>query len=285
MRKGEVLLKSATQKRNQNRNLAFAFCVFVLLVLPAVFIVTAPLFAVIQPRYSDFLKMNAFSPQASVGIGNEKQLASGKFLVADHQLTDTNFRETVVLLIHYGPDGAMGLVINRPVQIDLSIVVPDLKELYQRKGTLHLGGPVHPNSILLLVRTANPPESSIPVFDDVYLSSNQELLQRLIKNPTEEERFQIYAGYAGWAPDQLESEYNRGHWHVLNADSVMLFDKDSSEIWKELINRTSVKWVRTNNYRELLEHGFLNNPVRRNIGTEAGIIKDYSIRMIQRIIF
>jgi len=171
------------------------------------------------------------------------------FLVADRQLPDPNFRETVVLLIHYGPDGAMGLVINRPVQIDLSIILPDVEELDRRKGTLHLGGPVHPNSILLLVRTANPPESSTPVFDDVYLSSSREFLQRLIKNPAEEERFQIYAGYAGWAPDQLESEYNRGHWHVFDADSVMLFDKESSEIWQELIDRTSVKWVRTTNYK------------------------------------
>jgi len=92
--------------------------------------------------------------------------------VADRQLTDPSFREAVVLLIHYGPDGAMGLVINRPVQIELSIVLPDVKELHRRKETLHLGGPVHPNSILLLVRTtANPPELSAPVFDDVYLSS------------------------------------------------------------------------------------------------------------------
>jgi putative transcriptional regulator len=244
MRKGEVLLKPAAQ--NRNRNLTLAFCFFVLLFLPAAFIVNAPLVAAILVRDADHLKMSAYSSQASGGIRNEKQLASGKFLVADRQLTDPNFRETVVLLIHYGPDGAMGLVINRSVQMELSIVVPDVKELHQRKGTLHLGGPVHPNSILLLVRTANPPEKSIPVFDDVYLSSSEELLQRFIKSPAEEEKFQIYAGYAGWAPDQLESEYNRGHWHVLNADSAMLFDKESSEIWRELIIQTSVKWVRIN---------------------------------------
>jgi putative transcriptional regulator len=174
-------------------------------------------------------------------VGNENKLARGKFLIADRLLTDPNFRETVVLLIHYGPDGAMGFVINRPVQIEFSIVLPDVEELHRRKGALHLGGPVHPNSILLLVRTtANPPESSTPVFDDVYLSSSRELLQRLIKNPAEEERLQIYAGYAGWAPNQLESEYNKGHWHVLNADPVMLFDKESSEIWQELICHFSI---------------------------------------------
>jgi putative transcriptional regulator len=247
MRKGEVLVKPATQKRDQNRILTFSFRISVLLILPAVFVMNAPLFAATPPRDADHLKDSAYSTQASGGMGNEDQLAQGKFLVADRQLTDPNFRETVLLLVHYGPDGAMGLVINRSVQIELSIVLPDVKDLHLRKGTLHLGGPVHPNSILLLVRTANPPESSLRVFGDVYLSSSQELLQRLIKSPAEEERYHIYAGYAGWAPDQLESEYSRGHWHVMNADSVMLFDKQSSDIWQELIDRTSVEWVRANN--------------------------------------
>jgi putative transcriptional regulator len=222
--------------------------------------------AATRVRDADHPKKSAYSPQTSVGTGRENKLARGMFLVADRQLPDPNFRETVVLLIHYGTDGAMGLVINRPVQIDLSIVLPGIEELHRGKGTLHLGGPVHPDSLLLLVRTANPPESSTPVFDDVYLSSSRELLQRLMENPAEEERFQLYAGYAGWAPDQLESEYNRGHWHVLNADSVLLFDKESSEIWRELIDRTSVKWVRTTRYGGLLEQSFLPDPVRRYVG-------------------
>jgi putative AlgH/UPF0301 family transcriptional regulator len=93
----------------------------------------------------------------------------------------------------------------------------------------------------------------MPVFGDVYLSSSQKVLQRLIKKPVKEERFRIYAGYAGWAPKQLESECDRGHWHVLKADTETLFDKKSSEIWQELIQRVSVKWVRTINSGKLLK--------------------------------
>ncbi len=105
----------------------------------------------------------------------------------------------------------------------------------------------------------------MPVFGDVYLSSSQKVLQRLIKKPLKEEKFQIFAGYAGWAPKQLESEFDRGHWHILKADIETLFDKKSSEIWQELIHRVSVNWVRTINSGKYLKQGYLRKPVRRKI--------------------
>ena len=261
-------LNPATPKRTQIQNpSSLTHLIFVILILPAAVIVSAPLDAATLVFNGDDHKKSAYSLKASRDIKSEKKLAQGKFLVADHQIMDSSFRETVVLLIHYGPDGAMGLVINRPVQVKLSTLFPDIKELDQSSETLYLGGPVEPSMVLLLVRSANPLESSMPVFDDVYLSSSQEMLQRLIENPAKDERFQIYAGYTGWAPNQLESEYDRGHWHVLEADTETLFDKKPSEIWHELIHRVSVKWVRTIDSGKSLQQSDLNNQVRRKIIT------------------
>jgi putative transcriptional regulator len=248
-----VRLNPATQKNIQIQKRSAPLFIFIILILPAVIIVSAPLVTATLVQNADDQEMNAYSRQVAVQIKSEKELAQGKFLVASRRLMDPNFRETVVLLLRYGPQGAMGLVINRPVELKLSTVLPDIKELDRSKETLHLGGPVEPNRVLLLVRSAIPPEASMPVFGDVYLSSSQNVLERLIKKPGKEERFRIYAGYAGWAPKQLESEYNRGHWHVLKADTDTLFDKKSSEIWQELIQRVSVKWVRTINSGKLLD--------------------------------
>jgi putative transcriptional regulator len=82
------------------------------------------------------------------------------------------------------------------------------------------------------------------VIDDVYLTSSTEALRQLIKKADKSERFRIFAGYAGWAPKQLESECDRGDWFVLEADHETLFDRKSAEIWPELIQRAAVKWVR-----------------------------------------
>jgi putative transcriptional regulator len=177
------------------------------------------------------------------GAGVEKDLAPGMFLVASRKLGDSNFRETVVLLIRYGQGGASGLVINRPLKVNLSTVWPDFKDSKHRNEALYQGGPVETNKMLLLVKSANPPQGSVPIFSDVYLSSSREELQRLIKSTSADEKFKIFAGYAGWAPGQLEAEQDRGDWHVLKADVATVFDKKSSEIWQELIHRITAKWV------------------------------------------
>jgi putative transcriptional regulator len=68
-----------------------------------------------------------------------------------------------------------------------------------------------------------------------------------IKKATKDERFRLFAGYAGWAPNQLDFERTRGDWHVLKADAETVFAQKPLEIWQELIHRASAKWVRLEN--------------------------------------
>lgn len=175
--------------------------------------------------------------------GSREKLAKGKFLVASRQLNDPNFSQTVVLLIDYGPDGAMGLVINRPSAVKLSKVFPDVKELKKRKDTVYIGGPVAVNQMLMLVRSSQAPEASTLVIDNVYISSSWKVLEGLIKKASAEQRFRLFAGYAGWAPNQLDFEHSRGDWHILKADADSVFAQDPKALWQELIRRATVKWV------------------------------------------
>ncbi len=170
--------------------------------------------------------------------------SKGRFLIASRQLLDPQFAETVVLLIEYSQHGAMGVIINRPSELKLSAVLPEIEVLRQRPDAIYLGGPVAKNQLLLLIRTSRPPEGSRLIFEDIHLSSSQAVIQRMIENPQDEERFRVYAGYAGWAPGQLDNEIATGGWHVLRADAETVFDKSASEIWPDLIHRSSAQWVR-----------------------------------------
>ena len=178
------------------------------------------------------------------GPGAREKLAKGKFLVASRQLQDPNFRETVVLLLDYSLGGAMGLVINHPSAVKLATVFPDIKELKQRKDIIYVGGPVEVNKMLLLIRSSEMPEGATAVTPGVYISSSWKVLERLMKKKTtKEERFRLFAGYAGWAPSQLDFERTRGDWYVIKADAESVFSENPSALWPELIRRVTVKWV------------------------------------------
>ena len=200
-------------------------------------------------------------PQKKPGDpGSREELAKGKFLVASRQLQDPNFSETVVLLIEYGLEGAMGLVINRPSAVKLATVFPDIEELKQRKDTIYVGGPVAVNQILMLIKSPEAPEDATLIRPNVYISSSWEVLERMLKKKeTKDERFRLFAGYAGWAPSQLDFERIRGDWYVLKADAEMVFSQNPSQIWPELIRRATVKWVRLQNSRNSA-----NTNIRKN---------------------
>lgn len=173
----------------------------------------------------------------------ELEPARGRFLVASQNLRDPNFLETVVLLIKYDRSGTMGLVINRPTSVKLSEILPNIRGMQQIKETVYLGGPVERHQIQLLIQSDSQPDGSHNVFKNIYVSASQEVLERMIDNPGTGERFRVYAGFAGWIPGQLEREISRGSWHVLSADAEILFDRVPSDIWPELIRRSSFKYV------------------------------------------
>lgn len=127
----------------------------------------------------------------------DKVLSKGKFLVARRDMTDPRFSETVILLIEYGVNGAMGLVINQPTGVRLSILLPDIKGLKQRDDTAYLGGPVNENQVFLLIRSRIQPKDSLHVFDDIYVSASLSELQQLIEGAKTGEKFHAYAGIRG----------------------------------------------------------------------------------------
>lgn len=174
----------------------------------------------------------------------ESEPAQGKFLVASRDLRDPNFIHTVVLLVDYdAKKGAMGLVVNRATDVKLSDLL-EIKGVEGRTETVYIGGPVAKTGILVLVRSGTEPDDASHVFDDIYVSSSRPLLEDLMNSPEGDEHFRLYAGYAGWAPGQLEFEIDRGSWHILPAEADAVFDPQPDKVWKRLIDRTSIRFAR-----------------------------------------
>lgn len=194
------------------------------------------------------IALGTASLSAQGATAQTSRLAPGMFLVASRELRDPSFAETAVLLLRYGSDGALGLVVNRPTQMKLADLLPEIEGIAERDDTVYVGGPVMQENMLLLVRSDDEPPESQQVMDDVYFSGSKELLARLVGQEEKEDggEFRVFAGHAGWAPGQLEWEVKRGGWHVLRAESTAVFDTPPEKLWPELIRRSSGVWASLN---------------------------------------
>jgi putative transcriptional regulator len=161
-------------------------------------------------------------------------LSKGLFLIASPNLADPNFHHTIVLLCEHGPEGTVGVIINRPTEVLLSEALPDLPVLKGTSYRLHWGGPVQPTGILMLFRVKQTPSGTRSVLNGIYLGGNLQALERVITHPDPTETFRAYAGYAGWAPGQLEFEMTLGSWAIVPAASAIIFDKDPGDLWQDL---------------------------------------------------
>jgi putative transcriptional regulator len=161
----------------------------------------------------------------------------GVFLVASPSLEDPNFRQTVLLIVEHGAEGTVGLILNRPTKLLLSEALPDVTVLKGTSYRLFAGGPVEASRFLLLFRVKEPPADARLVFDRVYLGRTPRVLERIITQAKPTESFRAFAGFAGWAPRQLEAELIVGAWGMLPADSFSIFDQDPATLWQDCISR------------------------------------------------
>lgn len=166
------------------------------------------------------------------------RLTKGAFLVASPSLLDPNFRHTVVLICeHNHEQGTLGIIVNRPTDVLLAEALPQISVLKATSYQVFWGGPVQQHSILMLFRLTKPPEEPKEVMNGVYLGAGPETLSQVITKPNPTETFRAYAGYAGWAPGQLEYEMSAGSWGIVSADSASIFDKDPGSLWVDMVEK------------------------------------------------
>jgi len=151
----------------------------------------------------------------------------GQLLIAAPQLSDY-FRRTVVLVLEHTEDGAMGLVLNRPTESEVIDAVPSLTSLVDGSDLVHAGGPVQPDSVLVLGDFEEPEDAGTQVVGTLGLLDPE-------RPEAELHRVRVFAGYAGWAPGQLDLELDQEAWIVVPADPGDAFSED--DLWSEALRR------------------------------------------------
>jgi len=156
----------------------------------------------------------------------------GQLLIAAPSLYDY-FRRTVILVIEHTADGAMGVVLNRVSEARVADVVPALADLPGADDPVQIGGPVAPQSVVALGDFGEPEEAGTAVCGSLGTldpdGSNESL-----------KRLRVYAGYAGWAPGQLDGELELDAWIVLAAEPGDPFRE--GDIWSDALRRKGGKY-------------------------------------------
>jgi putative transcriptional regulator len=162
---------------------------------------------------------------------------TGRLLVATPLLEDANFRRCVVLMLDHGEDGAMGIVVNRPLEVDVSAVLPAWQPYTTAPGRLFQGGPVGQDCALGVVAVPG---------DDVEPVGVRRILGALalvdLDTPPEivaggVAGLRIFAGYAGWGQGQLEEEISEGAWYVVDAEARDPFTDTPQTLWQAVLRR------------------------------------------------
>jgi putative transcriptional regulator len=177
------------------------------------------------------------APLAAQSIGN------GTLLVASPGLTDPNFARTVVLVLRSDDNGTLGVVLNRPTNLEPAAVFPELADgVGTYPGRLFRGGPVSPGQLLLLVRGLAAAAVATPeILDKVFLTIDLDSLPEMVRLADGTNDLRLYAGHAAWVPGQLEAELRAGGWQVVAGNADLVFHMDPSKLWTELEGRGTTR--------------------------------------------
>jgi putative transcriptional regulator len=151
---------------------------------------------------------------------------TNQFLIAMPALEDPNFSQTVTFVCAHNEEGAMGIVINRPMEIDLGEVFAQMEICADNPKINHrlvfLGGPVHRDRGFIIHNPALDWDSTIKVSPEIGVSTSRDILEA-ISNGTGPHDTLVALGYAGWGAGQLESEIAQNAWISVPATAEIIF--------------------------------------------------------------
>ncbi len=170
-------------------------------------------------------------------------LSSPAFLVAVPQLVDPNFHRAVVLLVEHGEQGSMGIVVNRPIELDMGefCASQSLDFGGNRAAKVYQGGPVQTDRAFLLHQSEHEGPETESVMGQVKLSYSLESLEQIVKTPPN--RLRVFLGYAGWGEGQLAEEVTSGAWLVSHADPGLLYMREANKMWETVIRAMGIEPV------------------------------------------
>lgn len=160
---------------------------------------------------------------------------TNQFLVAMPSLEDPNFRESVTLICEHNERGALGIIINRPMNVVLDDVLKQLdltaRDLATGAASVYMGGPVQPERGFVIHSPQGEWEATLKVGDNLGVTTSRDVLAALADGGGPKQVF-VALGYSGWSAGQLEEEMKSNSWLSVPADAGIIFDTPVEQRWQ-----------------------------------------------------
>lgn len=173
--------------------------------------------------------MSTRHPDSSAVLG-------GSLLLAHPSLRDDNFKRTVILIASHDSEGAMGVVLNRPLEKQLGELNDEFAQSPLAQVPLFAGGPVNPAQVILCVWRPHPETDGFQLMFGIDPEKAAELQNE------EGVHIRAFLGYAGWTGGQLEEELQRDTWVVSPLVSDLLEDAPAEQLWRDLLGQLDDEW-------------------------------------------
>ena len=169
----------------------------------------------------------------------------GKILMATPALEDPNFARAVVYMCAHSAEGAVGLIVNRPLG---NLRLEDIFERFSIEGkekeglgkmAVHLGGPVEMNRGFVLHRERQHGEEALHVDEDIVMTGSMEILREMAEGKISDECF-LALGYAGWSGGQLEKEIQANGWLHCESDPFLIFGGEDAKKYSRALEKIGV---------------------------------------------
>lgn len=162
------------------------------------------------------------------------------FLIAMPAMADPHFSKTLTFICEHNAQGALGIVINRPIEMNLAalleqVSIPLAGEAF-KSVPIHFGGPVQVDRGFVLHTPLGSWQSTLAVSSEIGLTTSKDILQAVARGEGPGKLF-VTLGYAGWAPGQLEAEVAAGAWWDLDAEPDDVFSERPDRLWHEVLRR------------------------------------------------
>lgn len=158
---------------------------------------------------------------------------TGHLLIAGASLFDPNFRRTVILIGHHDDEGAVGVILNRSLDVPVHEAVPALRDLVDADAPVYAGGPVEPDGVVVVADFVDPSTAEVIALGSIgFLPAEPEPGMA-----DQVRRARVFAGYAGWGSGQLEAELEEEAWVVEPARPDDVFHPDPARLWDDVLRR------------------------------------------------